>query len=126
MMRGARLIAALLVAAAGAIHLYLYFDFFHRVRVIGALFVANFVAGLLIAVALAVRSGAATALAGFAFSVGTFVAFLISTQWSLFGYRERFWGSWQEAAGGVELAAALLLLAVLVRVERPAPMRPRA
>jgi hypothetical protein len=39
---------------------------------------------------------------------------VISARWGLFGYRETFWGSWQEAAGGVELAAvasaALLLL----------------
>jgi hypothetical protein len=27
----------------------------------------------------------------------------------LFGYHERFWGTWQESAGGVELAAAVVL-----------------
>jgi len=31
----------------------------------------------------------------------------------LFGYRETFWGSWQEAAGGVELAAAVLVALLL-------------
>jgi hypothetical protein len=49
------------------------------------------------------------------YAVGTLAAFVASTRWGLFGYRERFWGSWQEAAGGVEVAAgtaAAWLLAV--------------
>ncbi len=36
-----RLIGAGLVLAAGAIHLYLYFDYFHRVATIGPLFLLN-------------------------------------------------------------------------------------
>ena len=44
--------AALLVAATGAIHLYLWFDYFHRVHVVGDLFLANAAAGLLLALAL--------------------------------------------------------------------------
>jgi len=42
------------------------------------------------------------------YAAGTLVAFVVSSRWGLFGYRETFWGSWQEAAGGVELAAALV------------------
>jgi hypothetical protein len=37
--------AALLVAATGAIHLYLWFDYFHRVHVVGELFLANAAVG---------------------------------------------------------------------------------
>jgi hypothetical protein len=36
-----RIAVALLIAAAGAVHLYLRFDYFHRVHVIGALFLAK-------------------------------------------------------------------------------------
>jgi hypothetical protein len=105
--------AALLVAAAGAIHLYLWFDYFHRVHVVGALFLLNAVAGLAIGAALfASRSVVVLLLAG-AYSVGTLVSFVISTRWGLFGYRETFWGSWQEAAGGIELTAALLAARLL-------------
>jgi hypothetical protein len=99
--------AGLLVAAAGAIHLYLWFDYFHRVHMVGALFLLNAAAGLAIGAALlASRSVFVPILAG-GYAVGTLVAFVISTRWGLFGYRETFWGSWQEAAGGVELAAAV-------------------
>jgi hypothetical protein len=98
--------AALLVAAAGAIHLYLWFDYFHRVHVVGALFLVNAGAGLAIGAALLARRNLPVVLLAGGYAIGTLVGFVISTRWGLFGYRETFWGSWQEAAGGVELAAA--------------------
>lgn len=104
---------ALLVAAAGAIHLYLYFDYFHRVHVIGVLFLLNAAAGLVIGAALLVRRDSLLLVAAGGYAVGTLVGFAISTRWGLFGYHESFWGSWQEAAGGVELAAAFLAALLL-------------
>ena len=101
--------AALLVAAAGAIHLYLWFDYFHRVHVVGALFLANAAVGLTLGTALLARRDVRVLLAAGGYAAGTLVAFVVSTRWGLFGYRETFWGSWQEAAGGVELAAAVLV-----------------
>jgi hypothetical protein len=111
-----RVPAAALVAAAGAIHLYLWFDYFLRVHVVGALFLANAVAGVAAGAALLVTDTALVALAGLAYAAGTLVAFAISTRWGLFGYRESFWGSWQESAGAVELAAVLLLAGQLARI----------
>lgn len=108
--------AALLVAAAGAIHLYLWFDYFHRVHVVGALFLVNAGAGLALGAALLVRRDVLVLLAAGGYAVGTLAAFAISTRWSLFGYRETFWGSWQEAAGGVEVAAASLVALLLARL----------
>lgn len=108
--------AALLVAAAGGIHLYLWFDYFHRVHVVGTLFLVNAGAGLAIAAALLARPGALALLAAAGYTVGTLVAFAISTRWGLFGYRESLWGSWQEAAGALELAAAVLAGATLLRL----------
>jgi len=105
-----RVAAALLVAATGAIHLYLWFDYFHRIHVVGDLFLANAAAGTLLAVAL-LASGSALVLVGSAaFALSTFVAFAVSTRYGLFGYRESFWGTWQESAGGVELAATVVLV----------------
>jgi hypothetical protein len=104
----ARSATALLVAAAGALHLYLYFDYFHRVHVVGVLFLLNAAAGLTIGAALLARRNVLIVLSAGGYAVGTLAAFVVSTRWGLFGYRETFWGSWQEAAGGVELAAALM------------------
>ena len=101
--------AALLVAAAGAIHLYLWFDYFHRVHVVGALFLVNAAVGLALGAALLASRDVRVLLAAGGDAAGTLVAFVVSTRWGLFGYRETFWGSWQEAAGGVELAAAVLV-----------------
>lgn len=108
--------AALLVAAAGAIHLYLWFDYFHRVHVVGALFLVNAAVGLALGATLLARRDVPALLAAGGYAVGTLVAFVISTRWGLFGYRETFWGSWQEAAGGVELAAASLVALLLASV----------
>ncbi|HZT94482.1 MAG TPA: hypothetical protein VE985_08400 [Gaiellaceae bacterium] len=108
---------ALLVAAAGAIHLYLWFDYFHLVHVVGALFLVNAAAGLLIGAAVLARRNRLTLLAAGGYAVGTLVGFVISTRWGLYGYRETFWGSWQEAAGGVELAAlAAAMLSFALRL----------
>jgi hypothetical protein len=104
---------ALLVAAAGAIHLYLYFDYFHRVHVVGVLFLVNAAVGLATSAALLVRRDRLIVLAAGGYAVGTLAAFVASTRWGLFGYHETFWGSWQEAAGAVELAAALLAALLL-------------
>ena len=101
--------AALLVAATGAIHLYLWFDYFHRVHVVGVLFLANAAAGMVLAVALLASRSVVVIVAGGGFALSTFASFAVSTHYGLFGYHERFWGTWQESAGGVELAAALVL-----------------
>jgi hypothetical protein len=104
---------ALLVAAAGAIHLYLYFDYFHRVHVVGVLFLVNAGVGMALGAALLARREALLVLSADGYAIGTLAAFVVSTRWGLFGYREAFWGSWQESAGGVELAAALMAGLVL-------------
>ena len=115
MARYLHVILALLVAAAGAIHLYLYFDYFHRVHVIGVLFLLNAAAGLLLGAVLLVRCDRLVLLAAGGYAVATLAGFVISTRWGLFGYHETFWGSWQAAAGGLELAAVLLAALLLAR-----------
>jgi hypothetical protein len=114
----AQVALALLVAAAGAVHLYLYVDYFHRVHVVGVLFLLNAAAGLLIGAVLLGRRDRLVLLAALGYAVGTLVGFVVSTRWGLFGYHETFWGGWQVAAGAIELAAAFLaalLLAVFPR-----------
>lgn len=117
MVRYLQVALAVLVGAAGAVHLYLYFDYFRRVHVVGGLFLVNAAAGLLIGAALLVRRDRPVLLAAFGYAVGTLVGFVVSTRWGLFGYHERFWGSWQETAGAIELVAAFLAALLLTRRE---------
>ncbi|MGZ4461485.1 MAG: hypothetical protein ACXVZP_01480 [Gaiellaceae bacterium] len=55
--------SALLILAAGAIHLCLWFDYFRTVHVVGTLLLLNFLAGSAIALALLVRAAALVVLA---------------------------------------------------------------
>jgi hypothetical protein len=109
----ARWSAAAIVLAAAAIHLYLYFDFFHRVHVVGALFLANAAAGFVAGAALVFSGRLAPLVLAAGYSVGTLAGFFWSVYHGLFGYVESLRGPWQEAAGGLEIAALFLLLPLL-------------
>lgn len=110
--------ASALIATAGAMHLYLWFDYFHRVHVIGALFLANAASAALIAAALLVIDLGVVLLVGLGYAATTLIAFLVSTKWGLAGYHERFWAPWQEAAAAVELTIIGLIAATLIARQR--------
>jgi hypothetical protein len=110
----ARVSGGLLVLAAGALHLWLYFDFFHRVHVIGVLFLLNAVTATMIGFVLLLSSRRVAAAAGIVYSLATLGGFFFSVYHGLFGYVERLNGPWQDAVGGVELAAIVVLLPLLV------------
>jgi hypothetical protein len=112
--------AAALVLAAGAIHLWLYFDYFHRVHVVGVLFLVNAASALVAGLALLFSGRPWALLAGIAYSAGTLVGFFLSVYHGLFGYIESLRGPWQEGAGGVELAALVLLAPLLASALVPA------
>ncbi len=121
--RALRWSAAALVLAAGAIHLWLYFDFFQRVHVVGVLFLLNTAFAAVAGVALLFSGRPPALLAGMAYSAGTLLGFFVSVYHGLFGYVESLRGPWQEAAGGVELAALVLLAPLLASALVPAARR---
>jgi hypothetical protein len=126
----ARLGGALLVLAAGAIHLWLYFDYFHSIHVIGWLFVLNTAAATLIGLPLLVWTNAWLLAAGAGYAAATLAAFFTSVYHGLFGYVERLSGGWQLAAAGVEIAALVLLvplfaLSVMNRRVTASPIGPK-
>ena len=104
-----RALGAILVAAIGGIHLYRWFDYFHKVHVIGALFLANAATGVLISLWLLASDRLFPLLAGAGFAATTLAGFLISVHWGLFGFHESFSGTWQSTAGLVELVTTVLL-----------------
>lgn len=115
-MLASRVAGALLVLATGGVHLWLYFDYFHTVHVVGTLFVLNAAAGAVIGLVLLLSSNPLATAAGAAFTAGTLVFFFVSVYHGLFGYTEHLRGGWQEAAGGLE-AAALVVLVPLLAVQ---------
>jgi len=109
-----RVTGALLVLAAGALHLYLYFDYFHRVHVIGVLFLLNMAAATVIGFTLLLSSRLSVLAAGILYASATLGAFFLSVYHGMFGYVEHLTGPWQEAVGGVEVAAIVTLLPLVV------------
>jgi hypothetical protein len=63
--------------------------------------------------ALFLSSQAPATAAGAAFAAGTLVFFFLSVYHGLFGYTEHLRGGWQEAAGGLEVAALVVLVPLL-------------
>ena len=108
----ARVVAAALVIATGAIHLYLYQDGFSSIPTIGPLFLANFVVAVVVGLAVLVGGRWIPALLGAGFCLGTLAAFLVSVHWGLFGYQETLSGAWQQRAAAVEIAGAIACLVV--------------
>jgi hypothetical protein len=78
MVSSARWLGAGLVFAAGAIHLYLYFDYFHRVATIGPLFLLNAAVAAVIAAAILAWDHIAALVAGLLYAAGTLAAFFAS------------------------------------------------
>jgi hypothetical protein len=109
-----RLSTAGLVGAAGSIHLYLYFDYFHKVPTIGTLFVANAVVGLAIATALLASDRPLVTAGAALYAASTLAAFVASVAFGLFGFHESLQGGWQELAGLVETAALVLAAVMLI------------
>lgn len=122
----ARAVAAVLVIATGAIHLYLYRDGFSAVPTIGRLFLANFAVGVVLGLAILLRGRPIFGLLGAGYCLGTLCAFLVSVHWGLFGYQETLSGAWQERAAVVEVAGAIACLVVAVWALRARPDRSAA
>jgi hypothetical protein len=115
--------AALLIWSA-ALHLYLYGYYFHKVRTIGALFIAQGTAGNLVAVVLVGWRKAALALAGSLLLALTAGALLFSVWFGLFGYHERFSAPYTSESLGIEVAGTAVLAGaarLLRRCRGPVP-----
>jgi hypothetical protein len=118
-------LGALAILAVGAIHLQQYNESYSAIPTIGTLFVVNFVAAMVIGVALLAPiehlagrwGGTVVALVtagGIALAGGSFVLLLISERRPLFGFQEPGYDPTAIAnARATELAAVVLLAASL-------------
>ena len=125
---GLRVVGALLLVAAGAIHLYLWSTGYDSIDWIGPLFLVNAVAGFLLAVAVLAAPRRLLfwpAGAGALLQIGTLGGLILSSTVGLFGFVESSAASyyWEsvivESVGFVVLVA----LAALCRPVRRSPVR---
>lgn len=104
------LVGAGLLVWSASLHLYLYGYYFHKVRTIGPLFIAQGAAGNAVAVGLVAFRKAVLALVGALLLAFTAGALLFSVWFGLFGYRERLSAPYTAESLGIEFAGAIVLV----------------
>jgi hypothetical protein len=112
---GMRVLAAVAVMVSAVVHLYLWFEGYRDLDVIGPAFLLNAVGGAVIAVLVLVWVHWLPALLTVGFGLSTLGAFVLSTTVGLFGVQEQWqgWAVWTSAVS--EVAAILLGGALLLR-----------
>jgi hypothetical protein len=110
---GLRVLAAVAVLVSAVMHLYLWFEGYRDIEVIGPAFLLNAVGGAVIAVLLVTWVHWLPALLTLGFGASTLGAFVVSTTVGLFGVQEQ-WQGWEVWTAAISEAAAIVLGAVLL------------
>lgn len=111
-------VAAAAVAVSAAVHLYLWFDGYRDLDVIGPAFMLNAVGGAGIAVLLLLWRHWVPALLAVGFGLSTLTAFVLSTTVGLFGLEES-WRGWAVWVAAVAELVAIASGALLLRGDNP-------
>ena len=119
------LAGAVLIIVSGVIHLHLWAQGYRSISVIGPLFLAQGIAGIVFAVALGVFRWLGLMLAGAGLLAGTAIGLLLSAQIGLFGFKDSLAAPYAGLSLVVEFAGAGLLLAGagLILAARRSPAR---
>ena len=115
---GLRVLAAVAVLVSAAMHLYLWFEGYRDLEVIGPAFLLNAVGGAVIAVLVLAWRHWLPALLTLGFGASTLGAFVVSTTVGLFGVQEQ-WRGWEVWTAAISEAAAIVLGAALLARQRP-------
>jgi hypothetical protein len=111
--------AALLVVSA-VIHLHLWSSGYRHIPTIGPLFILQGIAGIALALVVAITRRAWAALAGAGFAASTIAGLLLSVEVGLFGFKDSLSAPDATLSLVVESAALVVLAAAaLVGVRRP-------
>ena len=122
-----RMVAALLLAVGGGVHLDLWRDGYRGIRYIGPLFLANAIVSGIVAARLVLGGGRPTALAGAAIAAGSLAGLALSRTVGLFGFVESGWTPAAARAVAAEIGAVVtlgLVLALSARSGRMARLTP--
>jgi hypothetical protein len=117
----ALLAGAAVIAGSALIHLYLWADGYRHVTTIGPLFLAQGIAGLVLAALLVAYPRVATAAAGTGYLLATIGGFALSASVGLFGFQDTLDAPWAASALLIELAGVVCLV-----VGAALPLRTRA
>ena len=101
---------AVAVASSGLVHLYLWADGHRNVATIGPLFLAQGLAGLVLAVSLVAYPRTFTAALGATYLLASIVALALSATRGFFGFMDKLDTPWATPALVIESAGAVLLI----------------
>ncbi len=111
-----RLVCVGLLIWAAAIHLHLWMEGYRDIPTVGPLFLADAVAGFVLAAILLVWPRPLAGLMGAGFMISTLVGLLVSLNFGLFGFRESSGASFVTETIILESVGAVALLAWSVAV----------
>jgi len=113
---------ALLTAASGVIHLYLWGqdNGYRQIPTIGPLFLAQGIVAILFALALLGTRWLAMVVASAGLLIATAAGLLISIEVGMFGFQETWYAPWAKTSFAEELAGGILLLIAGWPLLRPA------
>ena len=114
-----RIVGAAAVLVSAAVHLYLWFDGFRDLNIVGPAFLLNAVGGAVIAVLLVTWRSWMPALLTAGFGVSTLGAFILSTTVGLFGLHEQ-WVGWPVWTAALSEVVAIVVGSLLLVRDLPA------
>ncbi len=100
---------AALILVSGIIHLHLWATGYKHIPKIGPLFLVQGIAAIILFVAISLIRRVFIAVLGALFAAGTIAGLLVSVHFGLFGYRELMSAPWATTSLVIESAAVVLL-----------------
>jgi len=118
-------IGALLTAASGVIHLYLWGEAngYRQIPTIGPLFLAQGIVALLLALVVPGTRWLAAVVAAAGLLISTAAGLLISIEVGMFGFQETWYAPWARTSFAEELAGGVVLLVAAWPLLRPGVSR---
>ena len=120
---GIIVVGALLTAASGVIHLYLWGqdNGYRQIPTIGPLFLAQGIGAILLALVLLGTRWLAAVVAAAGMLIATAIGLLISIEVGMFGFQETWYAPWARTSFAEELAGGVLLLFAALADGQAAP-----
>jgi hypothetical protein len=116
-------LAAAAVVGSALIHLHLWMNGYRHLPTIGPLFLAQVIAGAVVALLVLVVRNVLASVIAFVFVASTLGGFLISINVGLFGFQDSFAAPYAHMAFIVEIVALALCLAAAILAVRQASRR---